>query len=346
MQTSQKLIVGLVVFGGGALALALRSGFVESSHHTAADTAPHAQAAHAAQQAPASPALLSSVAKARSLAQPEARRDSLVQALAEAAEREPGSTARLAAALTVAEGRDEALLEAVGHYLRAEPATARVWLDELLAREDAELSFVLARAAGRHDPSLAVVLSGKVHEHLRGPFLQELFANWGGSDPRAASAVAGKLDNPKDQRAAASGLSSTWAQSEPAAAWAWATALPADGVRRPALEALVTAWSEHDPGAAARAAIEAQSSSRQRLIDTAVSAWVQRDADAVFGWLEDVQDTDAREGAATAALITLSQSDPDAAAAHAATWAQREQSEASSAVLDKVLAWQRSQGAR
>jgi hypothetical protein len=357
---SKNLVIaaGIAVVGGGALVLALRS--APSSDARGAKSASSGDVAaplHGATQH-ASPELAANVAKARALTEPDARREGLVQALTEAAEREPASTARLAMGLTTAEGRDEALHEAVGHYLSADPEGARAWLNELVAREDAELNFVLAQAAARHNPKLGLELARRVHEHLRAPLLHEVFANWAGSDPATASAEAATLENPKDLRAAGAGAVSTWAQTDPQAAWSWAAALEPEGVRRPVLESLVTTWSENDPAAAARAAIEAQSSSRQRLLDTAVSAWATRDVDAAFGWLEGLSDAEARDGAATAALLTLVQAKPVDAAERAVKWAAREAGDSSSDVLDKVLSafrardpglaaeWQRTHGAR
>jgi hypothetical protein len=360
MAMSKYLVIaaGIAVVGGGALTLALRNAPSSDARGSkSASAADVAAPSHAAAQQ-ATPEIAANLAKARALTEPGARRESLVQVLSEAAEREPASTARLAMSLTTAEGRDEALHESVGHYLSADPEGARAWLNELVAREDAELNLVLAQAAARHDSKLGLELARRVHEVLRAPLLEEVFANWAGSDPQTASAEAAKLENPKDRRAAGAGAVSTWAQSDPHAALSWAAALQPESVRRPVLESLVTTWSENDPAAAARAAIEAQSSSRQRLLDTAVSAWATRDVDAAFGWLEGLSDAEARDGAATAALLTLVQTKPADAASRAVTWAAREAGASSSDVLDKVLSafrardpelaaeWQRTHGAR
>ena len=330
------LLSGLLIASGaigfamlGSLSRDLRRGDAPSPSSTEpAAASTQATLQHRAGEAPviAAPSaeLARRIAAARALPLPEARREALIQTLAETAEREPESAARLAIELSIAEGRDEALHEALGHFLRAQPQTARAWLDERAARADGELLLVLAREAALHGPQLGLKLAEQLPVQLRKSAIQDLFADWAGSAPEQAGLAALSLASTKDQRQAAAGVSATWAHSDPQAAWAWASAIGSDDVRRHALEPAIASWAESDPGAAARAAADAPLATRQRMLDVAASAWAKRDLGAALDWLKSLPSREEREGAATAALLELLQEDLGRPAEHAAAWTTRE----------------------
>jgi hypothetical protein len=348
MKTSTLLQLGAAVLAAGVLFLLLRIDPVRPEQPTTVSEPLPAEPRQRDVLEPAraadvnlmpSPALLAKLQSARDLPSIERQR-AIVAALAEAAEAEPAAASALAAELGPLEGRDEALHETLGHFLRKEPGEAFAFLHERVSRVNPETALVFAREAARFDTVLALGLAERLPQPLRSTAMSDTFSEWAALDPEAASSRAAQLEDEHDRAAAVGAVARVWAHGDPRSAFAWGGQFDDLETRGAALEPTISIWAETDPAAAARAAAASSPGDhRQRLLDAAVGMWAERDPEAALSFVTAaLRDPSEREATATTVLLHLAQTQPEAAAERAAQWAHSSQQGSRSVLLDKVLA--------
>ncbi len=328
----------LVALGlGGQLLTATNS----ASEQTAMTTARAGEAAAAPEgrQRPAAPAetLVARLAQLRRGLNGDLE-GTILERLLALAETEPETAVRLAAMLTAAEGREQALHECLPHWLNSDPPAARDWLLGDAQGLPFDLIGVLARDTAAIDPRLGLQVTDKLPIGERASPIGEVFSAWAAKDPAEASRIAEELGAPRDRAAAVQAVGKLWAEGDAEAAFDWAARGDMAGSRRVALESVVGAWARRKPEAAARsvATLPAGEVFRQRLLDHVAMGWLESDPEEALDWADALPEPQERESTATTILLHLASSAPERAAAEA----YRISDGKMSPLVDKVLvAW-------
>lgn len=259
----------------------------------------------------------------------------LLERLLALAESDPEGAVMLAAMLSDAEGREEALHECLPHWLRADPEGAQEWL----VGDARALPFAIQRSLTRDvaslDPRLALEMADDLPVGERASSLSDVFTAWAARDPAEAARVGEELPSPRDRAAALDAVGALWAEDDGQAAFEWANRYEAPGSRRVALESVVDAWARREPEAAALslAALPPSDVFRQRLLDRVAAGWASADVDEALAWAESLPNPLEREATATTILMELAASQPERAAEHAARLSDGKMSP----LVDKVV---------
>ena len=267
---------------------------------------------------------------------PAHRKLSLAELVA-LAETEPAQAVQLAAALTEADGRLEALHECLPLWLSAAPEAARSWLLAHAATLPAETAQALARDAAAVDPALGFAVAQQIYVSTRGPAMREVFGAWAARDPQAATQAVERLSKVDGYLIAVEEIGRIWSQDDAARAYTWGAQLATPDARRAALTTVIDTWAQRDAPAAAHA-LEGLAAEpwRLRLVDSVVGHWSNTDADAALAWAQGLRDSREREAASTTLLTQLLAARPE----FAAQAALRVGGTAPNPILDKVLtAW-------
>jgi len=259
----------------------------------------------------------------------------LLERLLALAESDPEGAVMLAAMLSDAEGREEALHECLPHFLRADPDGAQEWL----VGEAQTLPFAIVRSLARDvaalDPRLALEMVDHLPVGERASSFGDVFTAWAARDPAEAARVGEELPSPRDRAAALDAVGALWAEDDGQAAFDWANRYEAPGSRRVALESVVDAWARREPEAAALslAALRPGDVFRQRLLDRVAAGWAAADVEEALAWAQSLPNSLEREATATTILMELAATQPERAAEQAARLSDGKMSP----LVDKVM---------
>ncbi len=212
--------------------------------------------------------------------------------------------------------RTEYAPEFVDAWSRLDPRGALDWLEKLPEAQREKLAGKLfttvAATAGKVEPERAMRLllaAGTPGESV-GAF-KELFSAWAAKSSAAAAQQALALPAGEARSAAIEATAAAWARLDPAAARAWVEAFPDPVVAARAQAAYAAGLARTDPRAAADyAGSLTATNTNLRTMETIAAAWVRRDPAAALGWVDGIDDADARRRLFRGMLDTLSAVDP------------------------------------
>lgn len=171
-----------------------------------------------------------------------------------------------------------------------------VSLEKLAASDSAQ---ALARLKTIEDPTLLALA------------ISSVAGGWAQADAAAAAKWVESL--PADQATdAALGLVPAWAESAPAACLEWATRRPPGELREISLVELADVWSSADPREAFSRFLELENDEgRESGLLTIVSQWALDEPQAAVDHLAKIEDPIRRDEFLQAALVSLSDANPD-----------------------------------
>jgi hypothetical protein len=277
--------------------------------------------------------LAAQVAEVRARVTGQRLRRELVDLLAKSALEHAALAVQNAVALTDEEGQIEALHESLPHWLAQDREAAGAWLFAQVATLPPSVALSLLRDTAAFDPALALSLAQRLAPGSRVAALCEIFNSWAETAPERAAQGAAQLPEGDGQVRVVGGVARVWAEQAPAEAEAWASALTTREARREALIPIVDSWATQDPKQAAAALAKLPDEGyKQRLVDTVAAEWVRESPLDARAWVETLAPA-LRDGAATALLGSLLQSD----AQRAADWSLELGGDEQSPVVETTL---------
>jgi hypothetical protein len=205
------------------------------------------------------------------------RKEMMTQLFARWGELDPVAALEFAKSMARASDQREGTLAVLNGWMEVDPAAAEKWVREQSPgpfKQAAWEAVVVACAAD--DPVRALALAQEVRWNWRnmGDVAERIFGPWALHDPAGAAAVAAQLSPGTLRMQAQSLVAQQWADIDPKKAFEWADTLPD---RLPGDEAFGTMTFIYGAD---------RSNAAKYIINT----WLQRDADAVVRWLDELPD--------------------------------------------------------
>lgn len=216
-------------------------------------------------------------------------RNSTLQSLANAAQKDPEFIIGWLSRLPESPGRSSALMNAIRQAAQTNPARAAQWLDSL----------------GPGQPMIQAMIP-------------EVVSQWVRKDAAAATAWAGRLAKGPIRDQAYMQVANALAASSPELALSWGRAIESDGMRQSAVSEVLAQWAVRDPGTAARHLAELPPGPGYDMaaMRFAGSLAGQRPEEAVL-LLDTISNNDLRRSASYMVLSQWANRDPNAAGAYA-----------------------------
>jgi hypothetical protein len=146
--------------------------------------------------------------------------------------------------------------------------------------------------------------------------------------------------NGNKQSQALGSIAGAWATKDLAAAAVWASKLTDGSARTSAESYVASAWVRQDPAAAA--AWASRIPNNRNVLSTIAHEWATQDPAAAARWLDTMPSGDSRDSAVHNFSNAVADSDPEGAAAWAATISQQ-QSQRVSAIAQILQQWKRTE---
>ena len=248
------------------------------------------------------------LAAAKPVAPGEFRNEEVIKLLHRLAELDPEAAIDFAVRHPELHGQADLATELFAGWLDRSEMSARDWLGSVppgelrvqlvpvvvshLASEHPEEALALAGELPGYDGELDSLppfgnwgygdeLEGRTRERA----YAAIFREWAGSDPVAAAARAGALEDPLHRNLALQEVASKWILKDPVAAIQWMKELPAGLDRHSALQGIMAEWTTHDPqGAAFFLATQEESPDRNQWLRQLGENWSSSDPKAALAW--------------------------------------------------------------
>lgn len=248
------------------------------------------------------------LAEAKPVAPGQFRNDEVIQLLQQLVELDPEAAIDFAVKHPELHGQADLAMELFAGWLDRNEMAARDWLGTVspgdlrvqlvpmvvsrLASELPEEALALAGELPGYDGELETLppfgdwdqgdeLEGRTRERA----YAEVFREWAGSDPVAAAARAGALEDPLHRNLALQEVASRWILKDPAAALQWMTELAAGSDRNSALQGIMAEWTVQDPqSSAAFLTTLDESPERNQWLRQLGENWSSSDPKAALAW--------------------------------------------------------------
>lgn len=272
------------------------------------------------------------LASSKPVAHGQLRNDEVIKLLHRLAELDPAAALDYAERHPELHGQADLTIELFAGWLDRNELSARDWLDAVpagvlriqlvpvvvshLASELPEEALALAGELPGYDGELGPLPafgnwdhSDELEGQARERAYAAVFREWASSDPVAAAARAGALEDPLYRNLALQEVGLKWILKDPAAAIQWSKELPAGPDQYSALQGIMAEWTTHDPRAAASflAALE-DSPHRDQWLRLLGENWTACDPRMALSWAAQLPDETDRTQTVRTVLATVLES--------------------------------------